>query len=384
MSSIAQWARRAQSLPPEPTSVVKTVYADLLGRVGYRVRQLIENPPDGYRFVTRGAWQDRVTASLSGVNIAWKFQRHVINRLVPANLLASYCIMRFKRIPAGVALTYSESPVIFRREPWIVGVEVVTQFVGYHFKHFRQYRRIVEDALAAPYCRAIICWSEAARQSLLTTLDPHRFADKTFVVYPAATKGVRDKDYGMRDKVRILFVSSSVTPEGFELKGGREAVEAFTMLRSRYKNVELTIRSDVPRSLKVRCSGLDGLRIIEEVLPDPEMQEEWRKADILWYPAHSLSSVVVLEAMSRGIPVVTTDYYDNAELVRDGVTGFVIAHSRKLPPWEQTNAVDVLRYLGEPDRRVVADLVTRTSVLIESPELRARLGRAAREEAVAG
>ena len=82
--------------------------------------------------------------------------------------------------------------------------------------------------------------------------------------------------------------------------------------------------------------------------------------------------------------MVTTDYYDNAEFVRDGVTGFVISHSKRLPAWEQTNAVDVLRYVGEADGRVVADLVAKTSLMIESPTLRARLGRAARAEAIAG
>ena len=69
-----------------------------------------------YQFVARSAWLDMVTASLTDVNVAWRFQRHVVNRLVPTNLMANYSVMRFKCIPAGVALTYSESPVIFRPE----------------------------------------------------------------------------------------------------------------------------------------------------------------------------------------------------------------------------------------------------------------------------
>ena len=68
---------------------------------------------------------------------------------------------------------------------------------------------------------------------------------------------------------------------------------------------------------------------------------------------------VILEAMACGVPVVATDVGAVAEVVDDGVTGFVV------PPLRPQALADAtLRLLGDPD-------------------LRARMSLAAREQAVA-
>ena len=362
---------------------MKTVYADLLGRVGYRVRQLLEHPPDGYRFISRALGVDRFADSFIRVDALWKL-RHLLNRALPANLLISASVMRYKKIPPGVSLTYSESPLIFRPEPWVVGVECCIQFAGYDLRHLRRYRRIVEATLASPYCRKIICWSDAARRSLLGRLDPEKLERKVAVVHPAGSpKEIRPAAGAPRQGVKILFVSSAVTPGGFAPKGGREALEAFCALRPRYPHLELVIRCDVPADLKARYRDIPGLRIIDGVIPRESLEAEYRTADIFWFPAHTMMSVVMLEAMSYGLPVITTDYFDNGEFIEDGRTGVVLPASPRVPPWD-TSPREVGRALEVIDPEVVEHLARATARLIDDPGMRRRLGAAARSEVETG
>ena len=358
---------------------MKTVYADLLGRVGFRVRQLLEHPPEGFRFVSRTQWADRLSDRAIGNDFLWRW-RHRLNRLAPLNLMAAYGPLRFKRPPAGADLTYSESPLIFRREPWVVGVEVAIQFAGYDHRHLERYRRMVEAALGSRHCRGIVCWSEAARRSLLARLSGEKFAEKISVVHPAGTpKRFARPGSSNGRPVRILFVSSVVTPGGFEQKGGREALEAFVWLRRVCPQAELIVRSDVPESLRSCYEGAPGLKFVTQPIARAELDRLYQSADIFWYPAHSLSSVVVLEAMSYALPVVTSDYYDNPEYIEDGRTGFVARHGRRLPSWD-TSPREVLEAVREPDPGLVGELVEKTRLLVEQPALRRRMGAAAREE----
>ena len=358
---------------------MKTIYADLLGRVGFRVRQLLEHPPEGFRFVSRLGWSDRLSDHAIRNNFLWRW-RHRLNRLAPLNLLAAYGPLRLKRPPPGADLTYSESPLIFRREPWVVGVEVAIQFAGYDHRHLARYRRVVEAALGSRHCRGIVCWSQAARRSLLERLSAESFAGKISVVYPAGTpKPCARPESSNGRPVRILFVSSVVTPGGFEQKGGREALEAFVWLRRLCPQAELVIRSDVPESLRSCYEGVPGMKFLTRPVPRAELDRLYQSADIFWYAAHSLSSVVVLEAMSYALPVITSDYYDNPEYIEDGRTGFVARHGRRLPSWD-TSPREVLEAVREPDPGLVGELVEKTRLLIEQPALGRRLGAAAREE----
>lgn len=369
---------------PSENGGLRNIYCDLLGRVGFRARQLMDLPPPGYRFLGRARWPDRVADAAIRVDSLWRV-RHALNRFLPTNLLVSYGPMRLKKPPPGVDLTYSDSPLIFRREPWVVGVEVVTQFSGYSLCHLQRYRGIVERALESPYCRAIVCWSEAARRSVLERLNPgERLAQKLHAVYPAGLpKDFVKPPVGNGAPVRLLLVSSLVTPGGFELKGGREALEAFRALRQRYPHLELIVRCDLDEKTAEQYRGLPRLRLVREPVPRRALEEFYEQADIFWYPAHSLSSVVVLEAMSYGLPVVTTDYYDNAEFIEDGRTGMVVPHLRHVPPWD-TSPEEVRAALPVPEPSFIDALVRKTAALIENPELRRRLGQAAREEVERG
>lgn len=90
-----------------------------------------------------------------------------------------------------------------------------------------------------------------------------------------------------------------------------------------------------------------------------QVREHLRTADVFVLPSHwEGQPIAILEAMATGLPVVVTSVGANAQVVRDGVEGFVV------PPHDPPALADALA-------RVLAD-----------EELRRRLGAAARARAV--
>ena len=355
----------------------KVVYADIIGQEGTTTKQLFNDPPEGYRFVTRRKLSNVVADSIhSNWNIRWWKQR--ANAFLPMNLLASRFIGRHAKRPAGTVLTYSESSIVFRDELWVLWAEVATQVAGFNDDSLRRFRNVIERALGSPNCRGIMCHSEAARQSFLRHLDAKSFEHKLRVTPP----GWQVTPYHPRPKrdggpVRILFVAGNTMPFRFKIKGGVESLEAFSALRQRFPNLELVIRSDVEPEIRKRYESMPGVRIVSGLIPYQELERLYQKSDIYWYPAHCLMSVSMLEAMNYGLPVITTDYYDNPEYVEDGRTGMIVPHHRHLPAWD-TSEEKVRRALETPDHELVEALVEKTAVLIENTEVRERMGHAAR------
>jgi glycosyltransferase involved in cell wall biosynthesis len=355
----------------------KIVYADIIGQEGTTTKQLFDDPPEGYRFVTRRKLSNVVADSIqANWTIRWWKQR--ANAFLPMNLLISRFMGRHAKRPAGTVLTYSESSIVFRDEPWVLWAEVATQVAGFSDDSLRRFRNLIQRALGAPNCRGIMCHSEAARRSFLRHLDADSFEHKLRVTPP----GWQVTPYNPRPKqdggpVRLLFVAGNTMPFRFKIKGGVESLEAFSALRQRFPNLELVIRSDVEPEIRKRYESMPGVRVVSGLIPYQELERLYQKSHIYWYPAHCLMSVSMLEAMNYGLPVITTDYYDNPEYVEDGRTGMIIPHHRHLPAWD-TSEEKVRRALETPDHELVKALVEKTAVLIENREVRVRMGHAAR------
>jgi glycosyltransferase involved in cell wall biosynthesis len=357
----------------------KTVYIDMVGQWhgAILVSQLLNNPPSGYRFVIEQKLTN-ATADLISGNALARSTKRIIQRVLPLSLINNYLLARHVKPPTGIDLTYSGSTAIFRQEPWVGWVEVATQLAGYNHHLLRRFHRVIERSLASANCRRILCQSEAAKRSLLRHLDADGFQQKCDVVHPGwILTPFRKPPKPKNAPVKILFVGASMMSFGFRVKGGLEALEAFAVLRKRYPNLELIVRSDVETSIRRRFEGFPGLRIIEGLLPYSELEALYETSDIYWYPAHYLMSVSVLEAMNYGLPIVTTDFYDNPEYVEDGQTGMIFPHYRDLPGFD-TSEMEIRRALRQPDPEFVKALVDRTATLIENPELRRRMSLASR------
>jgi glycosyltransferase involved in cell wall biosynthesis len=359
----------------------RTIYLEPFWKFHAFGRQLIAFPPSSYEFVAEENAPGKLVDVITRSGIDRPLLRFA-DSLVPAGLVKSL-FGRWTKTPPGTSLTYAWDHVVFRPQPWVVEVEYASLLLGIDPKHLRRFRLLVERALGSPHCRRIICWSQAGSRSLLSDLDCHDFEGKIEIVHYSVPRKTFCKGHET-EKVKLLFVGSGTNRGAFDYGGGRETLQTFFVLRQRYRNIELVMRSDVPPDVRRNCKGVDNLRIIEEMIPREELEREFLSADIFMIPSHNTSPMIMLDAMSYELPLVTIDAWANAEYVKDGQTGLVAPKSARIAYFHgdtrQPNfsAREFVTAIKTPDPAVVVELVRRVGFLIENPELRRRLGRTAR------
>jgi glycosyltransferase involved in cell wall biosynthesis len=149
---------------------------------------------------------------------------------------------------------------------------------------------------------------------------------------------------------RVLFVGGD-----FVRKGGEDLLAVW-----RGGELHRVAHLDLVTDWRVDVSGVPGVRLMPRVLSySPEWIDAWRRADIFVLPSRSEAfASVFLEAGAAGLPAVGPRLNAIPEIIEDGVTG-------------------VLSAVG--DRQA---LLRSLQVLLESPERRRTLGRAARARIV--
>ncbi len=375
--------------------MTKKVYFEPAGYVDQSQRELFDFPPEGYEFIVprinrldEAVTSDFFLSRLYGF-FAWELP---FNQL-PLHLLKARLDSGWKRPPAGSVLTYSYNHIVFRKEPWLCQMEHLPLLLGRQASLLRRWRGVIERSFRSPWCRGIICWGEAGRRQIVANLDASGFEHKIEIVPLAVrprTIPPRVRDDGA---VRILFVGTGNTPAGFDLKGGKEVIEAFRLLGGQYPNLELVMRSDMPEEWKRRCRAMPNVRLIERKIPWRALERLYADSDIFLnaalFPGYH---VAVLDAMSYGLAVVTTAYGDSRERVRDGENGLLVDTSPGLPefgegylPARLTNLRgDWDRANRRVDERIVRGLVEKTRLLIEDGDLRLRLATTGRHDVEQG
>ena len=352
--------------------------------MGYHIRQLIPFPPDGYEFITRNGLDERLSSRAS----VYQLTQSVISQLyirLPVPLMKSRWDSLTKKPPADTFLTFASNHLIFRKEPWVVDIGRIWEVIGFNLRHFRRYQRTVEKAFASDNCKGVLCWTEFSKNTCLSVLDCRGFKHKIDAI-PLA---VAPRNFTRKfddDKVKLFFIGSANLAGQFELRGGKEVLEAFDTLCTRYTNIELVIRSDISPSTRRRYQrqlSNPRVRVIDGLLPWQEVEKLYQTSDIFFFPCHYESWQITLEAMSYEMPVISVDLEGVREFVREGETGFLVEESTRVPriqdglPVSQANP-QVLRALSTTDPRLVKDLVEKASLLIEDKELRRKMGAAGR------
>lgn len=388
----------------------KILFDPPLGGMHSSFWEIVNYPPEGYEFVISDTLWDRVfdrfviRNEFISANLALA---GFVNRLFPPRLLKAWLDKSLKGTDKreDIDLVFSLDHIILGRKPWVILITWATALAGLRVSHLKTYRSFIEYQLASPDCRKIITWSDLAKASILANFDGSLFAHK-MVVVPLAVHAQDSIKPINASKLKLLFVGTANAPGGraasllgtksffdFDGKGGNEVLQAFRLLSQKYPNLELVVRSGVPAGVRREFAGYPNLRFIEQRIRREDLVDEFRSADIFLYPTHQLTPwTVFLEAMSYELPIVTTNLYANSEIVQDGVTGLLIHPSEKVPYyWEnlllpmgsplQREYMEAIRV---PDPAVVEDLVAKTSVLIENPDLRREMGRRARWEVAEG
>lgn len=255
-------------------------------------------------------------------------------------------LARMKRMPAILSIDATERQASLEM-PWALARAT--------------YRaNIRHDGLVFRAARAIIATSRWAASDL-ATLYPDCASKVRVMPYPVrverfdadwmTARAVRANN-GRADPVQVVFMGGD-----FPRKGGPALLDAW-----RDAAFDGHAQLDVVTDWPVDTSALPaGVRVVRGVAPySPAWCDVWRRADVFVMPTRSEAfGMVFQEAAAAGVPVIATAINAIPELVEDGTTGLLIA----------------------PGDR--GGLVRALATLVRSPELRLRMGRAARERMLA-
>lgn len=203
---------------------------------------------------------------------------------------------------------------------WSVTVHGPTEFAD---TTALRYPERMRDALF------VVATSDYARSQLLTML-PADLWDKVRVVACGVDLSGFDST-GQRpgnDGLRILYVGTLVGR-----KGQPVLLEAFAGLLGRGVHAHLTLVGSGPErealgELADRLGIADGVTFMGGLGHD-DVREQYTRADVFCLPSFAEGQpVVLMEAMAAGLPVVSTRIAGTAELVEDGVSGFIVNPGR--------------------------------------------------------
>lgn len=172
---------------------------------------------------------------------------------------------------------------------------------------------------------------------------------------PSDATNVR-RQYGI-DGPFLLFVGRMITQKGLPY-----LIDAMPAVLEKYPDAKLLLvgRGNALDGLrkKVKASGLERGILFSGYMSEEMLKEAYGTCDIFVLPSvWEVLPIAVLEAMSSSRPVVCTCAGGDAELVEDGVNGYVV-------PMRDSNA-----------------LAEKINLLLDDPGTRARMGLASRRRA---
>ena len=244
------------------------------------------------------------------------------------------------------------------RTPSIVSIDATSRLASAEMTSpasRRSYRpNIAHDAAVFQRAGAIVATSDWAARDL-AALQPE-CADRIHVLpYPIrdvfdeawpAARAARARRTSA-PPVRLLFMGGD-----FVRKGGVELIDAWreSGLADR---ATLDIATDWPIPSRTLA---DGVRVVRGVRRnDAVWIDLWRDADVFVMPSrHEAFGIVFQEAAAAGVPAIGTNVNAVPEIIRDDETGLIV------PPGDRGALVSAMR------------------TLVDSADLRARLGAAAR------
>ena len=156
---------------------------------------------------------------------------------------------------------------------------------------------------------------------------------------------------GNTEKLRFLFVGALNT-----MKGVMDLLGAWNDFAANRQDVELVLVGEGPlRDSAIeycKAHSLDSVTLTGQ-LPYEDIREQYGSADVFVLPTHQdLFSLVVTEAMSFRLPVLTTIYNGARELVRDGWNGYIFdPHDRASVLDALNSAADAREELPQMGRR---------------------------------
>ncbi len=326
-------------------------------------KNILNFPPENIEFIN---YKKSLSKKMEVIGSSKKFE--VMRRL--KNFLRK--ILRFLSLPN---LTYSFNKdcdmihcahcLSLNKKSWVVDTEVYDRVTaGGYIAYSRLGRWIIKNRLESGHCKKIIAWSEDCKKTFEEAFPNNKKILDKLEILQFALPIPKFKKIPHKN-LRILFVA-----RWFDAKGGRQTLEVFERLSKKYKNIECLFICSTPKKFKDKYSKNKKIKIMDLIPQGKLFKEIYPSYDIFFYPGFGDSyGFAVPEALSYGIPVISTNTFAKKELIREGKTGFLIDLPKGWKGYFDMN------------EEFLKELTEKTSLLIENKQLIEKMSRNAVKEA---
>ena len=177
---------------------------------------------------------------------------------------------------------------------------------------------VAADMLNSEKCKAVIVWSNWARNGYIKDgVDQ----SKVNVIPPAFTTSRKKIKH---DPTNLLFIGRD-----YYRKGGDVALKVFENLEKSHDNIHFTFvgRIEDRRTLE-KVKHDENISYFDHVTKSDLHEKIFPISDIFILPTTAEAyGMSIIEAMSKGIPVITSGISAIPEVVQDGVSGYLVPPS---------------------------------------------------------
>ncbi len=184
--------------------------------------------------------------------------------------------------------------------------------------------KYVSERFNSEKCKEINCWNKAAYKDLVRIIDCSKFKNKISIT-PFAGNPPRKKEIS-KEGLNFLFVASVNNPVAFRTKGGFLALDIYSQLAKKYKNIKFFVRANIDDETVKKYEEIPGLIFLRKYLSDEQMNKLFLQSDVLLEPLPGMD--LMMKSMEFGLPLVCFDYECAYETVFNKKTGFLIKSSK--------------------------------------------------------
>jgi len=348
----------------------KKIKVHLLASPHPQFNEIIDFPPEGVKYKV-----NRVKTRYHG----W-FTENRIN--LHKKIMNFLPLPRMIHTKTDADIVHSTRGIIQikQKKPWVIDLECGHIFTSFNWKAMKNpiVKKIIMNALSSKNCKKILPQSEAAKKSFIKALgekDFEKIKDKVEVLYLALRPCKKKRINRKGGKVVLSFVGKS-----FYGKGGLHLLKAYEILTKKYDNLRLKYKGDIPEEWIEFAKKLLGLELVKGYFSRDKLFEKmYLSSDIYVMPTNKDNyGVVFLEAMSAGLPIVSTTSMTVPEIVEDGKNGFLVKTDLTNENYYERGE-DYIRDTRKIDWNIINQLVEKLSILIENKKLREEMGEEGRK-----
>jgi len=303
------------------------------GKVAHKLRE---------EFIAAGHECSALFARDLGDSPAERQVRQLVSPLLGARAIRA----ALSRVPFDVVDAASAEGLWFGAEKRLGGWRSIAYVCRSNGIEHLNYRRMLDDSTAGlagkPWFRRL--WYPVSR--LTQVAAAAQLSDRLIVLNQSDRRFALERQWQSADRIDVVPHGVSerflqMPPDGHargagalfcgawdRVKGITYLLQAFERLAADGRRVPLTIlgpglsTTDVMQSIP---ESLRALVTVVERVPEDRVVLEYRRHDVLVFPStYEGFGLVVLEAMSQGLPVIATPVGCVPDLIRDGENGIIV------------------------------------------------------------